>query len=227
MTILKIGGSLFDLPDLGHRIVHLIDDLRIPQPVLFPGGGALVDQLRKFDSVHLLPVDVSHRLAIQLLSVTAQLLAEMHPRFAVISSLVELHATQPPGQSLAMPAQPPDTPIAHSLDTEHSTLDTTDRIPVLDPAGLPGIDSLPSGWHVTSDSLAAWAAIHFSASRLILCKSVDFPDSADPLPVAIERGLVDPYLQELAPRLAHVEWVNLRSEKPRPVRLCGEESKIP
>ena len=37
------------------------------------------------------------------------------------------------------------------------------------------LDGLPHSWDVTSDSIAAWAAISHKASRLVLLKSVDMP----------------------------------------------------
>lgn len=54
-------------------------------------------------------------------------------------------------------------------------------------------DLTPHTWGVTSDSLAAAAAVHLRASRLVLLKSVDIP-AGTPWAVAAERGWVDEYL---------------------------------
>jgi aspartokinase-like uncharacterized kinase len=48
------------------------------------------------------------------------------------------------------------------------------RLALLAPfAWLRRADPLPHGWHVTSDSIAAWVAAELGAERLVLLKSVE------------------------------------------------------
>src|SRR5262249_17943390 len=57
-----------------------------------------------------------------------------------------------------------------------------------------GLDfqDLPHSWAVTSDSIAARAAVVYGAERLVLLKSVDVPPGT-PWEAAAERGWVDPH----------------------------------
>jgi len=74
--------------------------------------------------------------------------------------------------------------------------------------GRPG--SLPYSWSVTSDSVAARAAVVGNASRLVLLKSVDVPPGT-PWEETAARGWVDPHLPAVV--AAHgltVEVVNFR-----------------
>lgn len=89
------------------------------------------------------------------------------------------------------------------------------RLPlVTSPAGLPagvldvpswlrGDTSLPGGWHVTSDSIAAVAAVAGGAG-LLLVKSVPPPDND--LSAAAAAGWVDPHFPVAAADLAHIAW---------------------
>jgi aspartokinase-like uncharacterized kinase len=73
MTVVKVGGSLFDHPGL-------LPGLRawragIDGPVLFvPGGGAMANAVREWDRVHRLGDETSHRLAIRTMAVAGGLL---------------------------------------------------------------------------------------------------------------------------------------------------------
>jgi aspartokinase-like uncharacterized kinase len=73
-TVAKVGGSLFDLPDLHDRIQGW---LRTPPgPVLLvPGGGEGANVIRKFDRTHGLGEKAAHWLAVRVLTVNAHLLA--------------------------------------------------------------------------------------------------------------------------------------------------------
>ncbi len=66
---------------------------------------------------------------------------------------------------------------------------------------------LPTGWHVTSDSIAASMAVRFGADELVLLKSCD-ANRRDPVALAAE-GLVDSYFPHVASRIFW-RFVNLR-----------------
>jgi aspartokinase-like uncharacterized kinase len=75
---------------------------------------------------------------------------------------------------------------------------------VLDvPAWLRGEASLPVGWHVTSDSIAAVAACSAGA-ELLLVKSV--PPPAHDLAEAAAAGWVDPHFPAVAAALDRIAW---------------------
>jgi aspartokinase-like uncharacterized kinase len=78
-------------------------------------------------------------------------------------------------------------------------------------AGQP--DALPHSWDVTSDSIAAWAAIRWQAEGLTLLKSVDAPENLVS-PDKSGEALVDDFFRQLAPRLPSIIWRNLRSDPP-------------
>ena len=68
----------------------------------------------------------------------------------------------------------------------------------------------PHTWSVTTDSLAAWVAIHSGASKLVLLKSTDIPVSMTWIE-ASGAGFVDAHFPILASSTAIVvEAVNLR-----------------
>jgi 5-(aminomethyl)-3-furanmethanol phosphate kinase len=78
-TVVKVGGSLFDLPDLRQRLRGWLAQLDAARVLLVPGGGATADAIRAIDGVHRLGEEAAHWLAIQALSVNARLLRELLP----------------------------------------------------------------------------------------------------------------------------------------------------
>jgi len=75
--VAKVGGSLFDLPDLRKRLNRWLASVA-PTPVLFlPGGGELADAIRNLHHTHRLPEETSHWLAIRTMSVNAHFLAAL------------------------------------------------------------------------------------------------------------------------------------------------------
>ena len=70
--------------------------------------------------------------------------------------------------------------------------------------------ALPHSWAVTSDSIAARAAVVFGASRLVLLKSIDLPPGT-PWEVAAANGWVDPHFPAVvAGAPFSIEVVNFR-----------------
>jgi probable H4MPT-linked C1 transfer pathway protein len=186
--VIKVGGSLFDLPDLGTRLRRWLDDL-LPQPVLIlPGGGPTADVVRDLDQRHALGDLQAHYLALFALSLNARFLANILPG-AVVTEDLDVCAA----------------------------LWSVGRIPVLDPYPLMLADegqlgALPHSWEVTSDSLAARVATVVGARDLILLKSVTLPEPVD-WTEAGQRGLVDPYFSRAAAGLS-VRALNFRALQP-------------
>ena len=83
-TVVKVGGSLFDLPDLRQRLQSYLARFDADKVALVPGGGATADAVRAFDRVHRLGEETSHWLAIQALSVNARFLQTILPGATII-----------------------------------------------------------------------------------------------------------------------------------------------
>jgi aspartokinase-like uncharacterized kinase len=83
LTVIKVGGSLFDLPDLGARLRALVARLDSPRVILFPGGGGTADVVRTLDRVHKLGEEAAHWLALRALTVNASFLHALLPEVPV------------------------------------------------------------------------------------------------------------------------------------------------
>lgn len=94
LTVAKVGGSLFDLPDLRDRLQCWLRSVE-GRVLLVPGGGAGADVVRRLDTVHSIGEDRAHWLALRVLSVNAHLLSAItrapvvaHPDPEAAGSLV-------------------------------------------------------------------------------------------------------------------------------------------
>lgn len=76
MIVVKVGGSLYDLPDLGERLSRLFATLD-DDVVLVPGGGRAADLVRKWDRIHRLDAKASHWLAIHAMDLAGGLLRQL------------------------------------------------------------------------------------------------------------------------------------------------------
>jgi aspartokinase-like uncharacterized kinase len=74
LVIAKVGGSLYDLPDLADRLRAWVKTVGRPVS-LFPGGGDGADVIRRLDRRHGIGEDAAHWLALRVLSVYAHFLA--------------------------------------------------------------------------------------------------------------------------------------------------------
>lgn len=184
--VAKVGGSLFDIPDLGARLERWLHGLPFRETVLIPGGGAAAEVVRQLDRCHALGEERSHWLALQALELNAHFLA------AIVA----------------------DSCIARDL-AECADVCSRGRIPILDPLafaradeGRPG--ALPHSWSVSSDSVAARVAARSGAKWLVLLKSIAIPAGID-WAEAGRRGLVDPYFVEAIPAWLAVSAINFRT----------------
>ena len=74
LTVAKVGGSLYDLPDLAARLRQWVGTVRGPV-LLVPGGGDGADVIRRWDRLHGIGEEAAHWLALRTLSVNAHFLA--------------------------------------------------------------------------------------------------------------------------------------------------------
>src|SRR5439155_895308 len=83
MIVVKVGGSLFDHPNLGPALREFVESLAPAEVLLVPGGGPVADAVRELDRVHGLGEEAAHWLALRALGVTRELLRrlieEPHP----------------------------------------------------------------------------------------------------------------------------------------------------
>jgi aspartokinase-like uncharacterized kinase len=105
MIVVKVGGSLFDWPELGARLRAFLASLDAPDVLLVPGGGATADAIRVFDRTHHLGEAASHWLALDALSVNALFLQHLLPEARLVTEVAR------PGLAILDPA-----PFFHADD---------------------------------------------------------------------------------------------------------------
>jgi 5-(aminomethyl)-3-furanmethanol phosphate kinase len=169
--VVKVGGSLYDLPDFRHRLTSFLGMIPEDRIVLIPGGGSMANTVRDWDRIHQLGEEVSHWLALRTLQVNAQLLKHFLPDASIISSLTPLPSRINILDGYAFAEQ-----------------DESSR------------DHLPHTWDVTTDAIAARIARLLKADRLILLKSVEYPRGKGWSQV-VRMGLVDTTFPKLIKKL--------------------------
>jgi aspartokinase-like uncharacterized kinase len=138
LQVVKMGGSLYDLPDLGRRLQQVLAALGPADRLIVPGGGPTADVIRAFDRDHRLGPEPSHWLALRACALNAHFLACLLPGTRVVSLPEEC-------QGIAI-------------------LDPFEF--VRDDEGRPGC--LPHCWDATSDSVAARVAVAARARLVLL-----------------------------------------------------------
>jgi 5-(aminomethyl)-3-furanmethanol phosphate kinase len=180
--IVKVGGSLFDLPDLGARLHAWLDVQPQAVNVLLAGGGVAVDQIRA-EAVHLnLSESEAHWRCVDVMTSTANQLSQ------------------------ALPKTQTQTHISFTSVRRPTIFLCSTWLLQLEPI-TPGT-ILPESWDVTSDSIAARLAICIGADELVLLKSAD-PPSSD-LQALADIGYIDKFFPKLAGELPPCRMVNLR-----------------
>jgi hypothetical protein len=184
VIVVKVGGSLLDIPDLGNHLASWLKKLK-RATLLVPGGGPLVDALRELDRRYSLGETTSHWLALRAMSINAQILSKLIPNSAIIDQ---------------------KSPNWDKWEIN--------RVAILDAFEFACHDErepgcLPALWSVTSDSIAARAANVFGAGELILLKSVDW-DLERNYDAAEKKGVIDPYFRNLIRPHIPVRLVNFR-----------------
>jgi len=188
--VVKIGGSLFDLPDLGARLACWLERNARGAVLLVPGGGPFAEAVRNLDRRHGLDAETAHWLAVHAMTLSARFLqALLGERAALAEDWEDCRRT---GREGRIPIT--DAYTFLEKDEHHS-------------------DHLPHTWSVSSDSIAARIAVLAKASRLILLKSVSIPEAMD-WPEAARLGFVDEYFPTLAQSGLEVTAVNFREWRP-------------
>jgi aspartokinase-like uncharacterized kinase len=189
IRIVKVGGSLFDLPELPQRLRAWLSAQSPALNVLIAGGGTLVDQVRHWHASGDIDEALAHWMCVDLLNVTARLLHARLPEFPLIE---DVHI---PRERAAKPGATVFSPTAWLRRIE---------------PGLPGM-RLPCTWETTSDAISGRVAVVLRADELVLLKSA--------LPRCKEWGDLSPladngYIDAVLPRMAELppmRVVNLRA----------------
>jgi aspartokinase-like uncharacterized kinase len=186
VIVVKVGGSLYDLPDLGPRLRSWLDQLETKRVLLVPGGGPLSDAVRQLDHWQQLGEETSHWLALLAMRAAGKFLIKVLPGAEDAVLWPNIPDIWERGQTPILDA------YCFGVYDDHEA------------------DRLPHSWDVTSDSIAAKAAVRGGASRLVLLKSTSLPDGID-WTEAARRGLVDAYFpRALQGSSFAVQWVNFR-----------------
>lgn len=192
ISVIKLGGSLLDLPDLDARWNQFLEVEQLHGIVLLiVGGGNIVEAIRFYDSIHSLDSVQSHWLCVDLMNSTAALLSLLLKDVAVIHQANQLDSwLQDHG----------------NLDGQHGS---RCHSAIIAPSAFYSrelrSDQLPQSWDTTSDSISALLARIVGAKQLILLKSTDEELSKEPL---LDRTFGSSFADKISWRT-----VNLRAAK--------------
>jgi aspartokinase-like uncharacterized kinase len=189
--VVKVGGSLLDWPRFPDALSAYIDSHRPDRVLLIVGGGAVVDLLRRLDSVHAIGEKRAHVLALRALELTARLAETLVPGLQVVERPEQVRKAW---EARVVPVLSPCWWM-ENVDRQAS-------------------DPLPEDWGTTTDSIAARIARDLPADALVLLKS-QWPggtslDRSD----ASRSGFVDPFFPSASAWLDQVGVINLRSSPP-------------
>lgn len=191
-VVVKIGGSLLDLPNLGTKLRAWLDATCGTHVILVAGGGPSAEIIRTLDRRHSLGEETSHSLALRAMELGAHVLQSLLPGSTAADTLANCARAWKAGL----------TPILSPRE-------------LLAEAERSGAPTVPHDWSATSDSIAAWLAHRAGAGQLVLLKSTSLPGQAPPrLEDAVRLGIIDPHFPLAAARLPSVRLVNFRSEPP-------------
>jgi len=187
--VIKLGGSLLDLPDVASRLSRWLAGEPAARDCILVGGGRLADVVREADQRFSLAEEASHWLCVRAMGIHAELLASLLPGTSLVGSLPEL-----------LERQPASGPAV--LDPEHFLRLEEPRLPP---------PHLPASWKVTSDSIAARLARALPAGELVLLKSC-LPDAPCTIEAAARAGYVDEFFPSAAVLPTPIRCVNLRHD---------------
>ena len=180
LRVVKVGGSLLDWPPLPRALREWLDGQPPAVNLLVCGGGPLTVAIRAADRTFALGEERAHWLCIDVLSVTAHLLA------ALLG----------------------DVPIVETFDNlpPTSVFDPRRFLYEQEPQ-FPGC-VLPHTWSATTDSIAARIAETLAADELVLLKSADAPPHATLTDMAAA-GYVDGHFPSAAAMLRKVQCLTM------------------
>lgn len=182
IRVAKVGGSLLTWPQLPRELNAWLSNVPQATTVLIAGGGPWTELLRQSAKRFDLTEASAHAMCLQVMSVTASLLADVCTR-SCTRSLPELRAAMQTDQRIVFDVQ----------------------------EWLLGDDAsdLPKTWEVTSDSIAARLAMELKADKLVLFKSSPAP--LGNLRELANADYVDRYFPTAAAKVPTIQYACLRT----------------
>jgi len=199
LLVIKVGGSLLSQPGWPQGIAELVRAIAAQtaaspagpetgEPpsspaLLVVGGGSVVEGLRQIDAASPQSAELMHARAIKLMGITARLVAA--------NTGLPLVAAWPSAEARG----------ACLLDVPQWLAENQ------------RLSTLPAGWEVTSDSIAACVAAAYGG-ELLLVKSVpppSGPESQNQLEALAAAGWVDSYFPSAAAGLHMISWAAPRA----------------
>jgi 5-(aminomethyl)-3-furanmethanol phosphate kinase len=197
IRVIKVGGSLFELPDLTARMERVLTESPAAVNVLLAGGGALARTIREAQSIHQLTDENAHWLCIKAMSVSALGLKMIlrRPSLKVIAK---------------------SCTIREDSQTSLWIFDA-ERLLQSEQA-CEAVRKLPRNWSTSSDSIAAALSVELRAEELVLLKSTGWRNDLEgshlsSLRAASSLGLVDDYFAEASLAVPKVGWIDLRGSE--------------
>lgn len=185
-TLIKLGGSLLNVPNLGIQLRRWLDANVPPESLLIVGGGALADVIRALDQNHRLSDEAAHALAIKCMATNTHLVCHLLPNSKIIETPADMVKAWVEQQ----------TPLLLPGDLFWQTSQAARWV--------------KPTWDFTSDSLAAAVALAMQADELILLKSANAPNQPH-YATWSEQGLVDRCFPSLAQIIPRVRIINARA----------------
>ena len=184
--VIKLGGSLLDMPELPQRMAYLLEAGCARHVLLVVGGGRVADQVRQYDQTFRIAATTAHWLAIRAMQLNSDLLRALLPDCRLAVDPATCHAIWLAG--------------CIALADPWRWLRNAER--------LDG-PAVPHDWSFTSDSIAAHLAGQVQAEQLTLVKSTLPQDPANC------QDLIDASFACTSAPLKHIDLVNLRCWPPQ------------
>jgi 5-(aminomethyl)-3-furanmethanol phosphate kinase len=199
--VVKVGGSLFKLPDLAIRLRKWLAAAALPAPaILIAGCGPLADTIRAWHERFHFSEQRSHDMCLELLDVSATALHALLPNVPLFDQLNDLTAAP---LCIVRP-----------------------RRWLVECEPMAAGQALPATWQATTDSIAARVADVFQAQELILLKSALPKESNSPRGHQLWEwtDIVDNHFPSAAGSIPSIRIVNLRDDLFPSVKLgcCGD-----
>lgn len=185
--VVKMGGSLLDLPDLLERFAAWRRDELGGRGLLVVGGGEAADVVRGFDKAFNFNEEKAHWLAVRAMQLNAHCMAAALPACRLVTNMIGCEIAWRAGDMALL------KPMAW-LEREHTE----------------GI-RIPHRWTFTSDSIAAHIAVRTGAGKLTLLKSTLPKGDCGPQ-CAAGLGVVDEDFPQACKDVPRVELTNLRQQ---------------
>ncbi|MEM7479301.1 MAG: hypothetical protein AAF483_30320 [Planctomycetota bacterium] len=193
--VVKVGGSLLDLPDLASRIDQWLESQPPLDNYFIVGGGEMVEAVRVLDRIHSLDEEFAHWFCVDLLNGSSKIMHQICPKMDLIKSeeflgsIFERRGTVPDAKGTKTFLVQPSA-FYRNRNSQNC--------------------GLPSSWATTTDSIAALLCNRLNAQELVLLKSQKPPETQAELENLAASGYVDASFP-LAAMDLNVRFVNLRS----------------